>query len=65
MTDFLNEWDKAIELAAADGTQPASVSRVLSRRQSPWPVVVVEVARTKHPSFMAANPPKYDPERDA
>jgi hypothetical protein len=58
---FLNEWDEAIRDA-----------RQLGREQFIWRAWISEdgaynlrrVAKTMHPSFMAAVPPKYDPKRD-
>jgi len=64
MSDFLRQWDRAIATALADGKQAGRVWAFDRAKGVPFPMGRL-VARTMHPSFMAANPPKHNPERDS
>lgn len=57
MTDFLQRWDELIQRSREVG-KPAYLWKDDGD-------AVRMLARTMHPSFMAAKPPKYDPRRDA
>jgi len=54
---FLNEWDSLIEWAV-DNNQPGYMYDVDGDGNT------ILLARTRHPSFMGAQPPKHDPDRD-
>lgn len=59
MSEFLNQWDKAIAEAQSTN-KPATIVKqdhMLNKPQI--------VARTMHPSFMGVRPAKYDPQRDS
>lgn len=61
-SDFLEDWDWAIQGALKNGVC-GCVWTLIDDPDSPYPMPVLS-ARTMHPAFMAAVPPKYDPERD-
>ena len=66
MSDFLKLWDKAIAKAIEVG-EPVYVHRTERALYEDNPAVDVDseiIARTMHPSFMAAPAPKHHPERD-
>jgi hypothetical protein len=58
MSDFLKDWDKALAEAQRTG-KPVTLYKQNHMLDKPRPI-----GRTMHPSFMAATPPKYDPQRD-
>lgn len=58
MSDFLKKWDEIVRDAQAKG-----VSQYLWRFHEASRSFV-PAARTRHPLFMGATPPKLDPERD-
>ena len=64
MSDFLRQWDRAIAMALADGKKEGRVWSFERTTADPFPMGRM-VARTMHPSFMAANPPQHNPERDS
>lgn len=65
MSGFLRQWDTLIEQAKLEGD-----CVYMWTYEGPYigPDLVADnlklSARTMHPSFMAATPPKYDPTRD-
>ena len=58
MNDFLKQWDQAVQEAQRTG-RPVELYRQDHMLAKP-----VLVARTRHPAFMGATPPKHDPARD-
>ena len=58
MSNFMNEWKAALAEAQEAG-QPVTIYKQNHMLDKPRPV-----ARTMHPAFMGAKPPKHDPVRD-
>ena len=69
MSEFLFHWDRACEAAREIGAPVALTTFIGSMTMEgklahPTILPLALSARTMHPSFMAAKPPKYDPARD-
>jgi hypothetical protein len=61
MSEFLEIWDEGIQRAQETGEEQILTSVV------PCDCGALKLsasARTMHPSFMGARPPKHDPQRD-
>ena len=61
MSEFLEMWDEGIQRALESGEEQMLTTIVPCDCGA---LKLQSSARTMHPSFMAARPVKYDPERD-
>lgn len=61
MSEFLKVWDDGIQRAQESGEEQMLTTVVACDCGA---FKLAATARTMHPSFMGARPPKHDPERD-